>query len=171
MPPTLPAYAIDIQDETGADALPLTRLEQAIAEVLAHHHVAAGTGLALVITDDAQVQQMNAQYRGVDAATDILSFPADPLPDEIAAEVEEPPYLGDLIVAYPYTQRHAAEAGHDLDDELVLLAIHGTLHLLGYDHDNPDNQQKMWNAQQRALDVANVAIDVPLFMFGDESDA
>jgi len=97
-----------------------------------------------------------------------LSFPADPLPPEIAEE--EAPYLGDLIVGYAYTQRHAAEAQHALDDELVLLAIHGTLHLLGYDHDTADNQAKMWAVQQTALTKAGVAIQVELFTFGDEAD-
>jgi probable rRNA maturation factor len=163
-------YEIDIQDTVRVAAFPASRVIAAVCDVLAHHAIAPGSTLSLVITDDAQVHTMNAHYRGVDAPTDILSFPADPLPAEIAAESDEPPYLGDLIVAYPYTLRQAQEAGHDIDDELVLLAIHGTLHLLGYDHDQADNQEKMWAAQQRALEAAQVKIVVPRFTFGDNTD-
>jgi probable rRNA maturation factor len=102
----------------------------------------------------------------VDAPTDILSFPAEPLPDlppELADLNDEPPYLGDLIIAYPYTRRQAEDSGHALEDELVLLVIHGTLHLLGYDHDTPDNEERMWSAQAELLAEAGVSIQVPRF--------
>ncbi|MBX3080512.1 MAG: rRNA maturation RNase YbeY [Anaerolineae bacterium] len=162
------SYEIEIQNELDLDDFPVQRVTETITEVLTHHDVEPGSGITLVVTTDEEVRSLNQQYRGVDAATDILSFPADPLPDEIADEADDPPYLGDLIVAYPYTLQHAEEAGHAIGDELVLLAIHGTLHLLGYDHDNAENQQKMWSEQKRALDIAKVKIDVPLFTFGDD---
>jgi probable rRNA maturation factor len=163
-------YEIDIQDELEIETFPVQRVTHAISEVLAHHDIAAGSGITLVITTDAEVRSLNQHYRGVDAPTDILSFPADPLPMEIVEEDAEPPYLGDLIIAYPYTVHQAQEAGHPLEDELVLLVIHGTLHLLGYDHDNEANQQRMWAEQQRALTVAGVTISVPLFSFGEDAD-
>jgi probable rRNA maturation factor len=161
------SYEIVFENDISAPDLPEQRLTEAVTWVLERHAIPDASGMTIVITDDDTVRSMNQQYRGVDAATDVLSFPADPMPAEIAEE--EPPYLGDLIVAYPYTQRHAQEAGHPLDDELVLLAIHGTLHLLGYDHDNEENQQLMWQAQQAALDAFRVRISVPLFSFGDDS--
>ncbi len=158
-------YAIDIQDEYGVPNFPEERVRDAIGYVLSRHKVEAGTALTVLLTDDEHVQQLNKQYRTVDAPTDILSFPADPLPVEIEGEA---PYLGDLIIAYPYTAQHAAEAGHSLDDEYVLLVIHGTLHLLGYDHDNPDTQEAMWSAQADALLAAGVHLEVPRFTFGDD---
>jgi len=164
-------YAIDFQDEFGVQALPAERMAAAMTWVLDQHETEDGTAISVVITTDEAVQQLNQQYRGVDAATDILSFPADPLPEEIAEEMDEEDsalYLGDLIIAYPYTLRHAQEAGHAIDDELVLLVIHGTLHLLGYDHDNAEHQDDMWAQQSEALRVAQVAIEVPRFRF-DES--
>src|SRR5437763_1442763 len=130
-------YPVEIQDEYGVTDFPVQRVIAAIRYVLSRQKAAPGSELTVVITNDEQVRAMNAQYRGVDAVTDILSFPADPLPDEIEGEA---PYLGDLIIAYPYTTHQAQEAGHGLDDELVLLVIHGTLHLLGFDHDNEANQ-------------------------------
>lgn len=166
------AYPIDVLDEFGA-ALPSERITDAIRWVLNQHAAPPGTGVTLVVTNDEQVRALNAQYRGVDAATDVLSFPAEPLPDElrqamVEAGGDETQYLGDLIVAYPYTAQHAQSAGHALDDELVLLAVHGTLHLLGFDHDNAAHQAAMWQAQAEALAALGVALRVPDFTFEDE---
>jgi probable rRNA maturation factor len=102
----------------------------------------------------------------VDAPTDVLSFPADQplIPDE-----EDPePYLGDLVLALPYIQRQAQSEAHSLDDELILAVIHGTLHLLGYDHDSAENQAEMWAVQSEALQTLGVAISVSLFTFDDD---
>ncbi|HVO41021.1 MAG TPA: rRNA maturation RNase YbeY, partial [Aggregatilineales bacterium] len=129
-------YAIEIRDEIGADQFSADRVIEAIVYVLEAHGIEAGAALTLVLTDDERVRELNAEYRDVDAPTDVLSFPTDPLPDEIAEG--EVYYLGDLVAAYPYTVSQAQEAGHAPEDEFVLLAVHGTLHLLGYDHDNPE---------------------------------
>src|SRR5438552_4044430 len=102
-------YAVEIQDEYGVADFPARRVRDAIEYVLAKHRVEPDTALSIVLTDDDHVRKLNQQYRNVDAPTDVLSFPADPLPAEIK---DEPPYLGDLIIAYPYTVRQAAEAGH-----------------------------------------------------------
>lgn len=164
-------FEIIIQYDVPAPGFPDQRVREAISDVLSQHIVEDGTTLAFVLMDNEQVRAFNSQYRGVDAPTDILSFPADPLPDEVIeamAEEGEGPYLGDLFVAYPYTVHQAEEAGHPLDDELILLAIHGALHLLGYDHDNSEDQAKMWAAQSEALKRAGIAIEVPLFTFGDD---
>lgn len=166
------AYPIDVLDEFGA-TLPSERITHAIRWVLSQHAAPPGTGVTLVVTNDEQVRALNAQYRGVDAATDVLSFPAEPLPDDLRRMIVEAGgddalYLGDLIVAYPYTARHAQAAGHALDDELVLLAVHGTLHLLGFEHDTAAHQAAMWQAQAEALAALGVAVRVPDFTFDGE---
>src|SRR5271157_3042492 len=109
-------YVVEFQNETDAPDVPIERLINAIHFVLARHEVAVGTTLTVVITDDAHVRSLNSQFRGIDSATDILSFPADPLPEEIE---DEAPYLGDLVIAYPYTVHAAQENNHTLADELV----------------------------------------------------
>jgi len=147
-----------------APALPEERLRQAIQWLLDRHVVEPESGLSIVIADDATVQEMNREFRSGDAPTDVLSFPSesDPtIPEEEAA------YLGDLILSLPYIQRHADEEQHPVDDELVLAVIHGTLHLLGYDHDNPENQAEMWTIQSEALQVMQINIVVPHFRFDD----
>jgi probable rRNA maturation factor len=124
---------------------------------------------------------MNRTYRGVDATTDILSFPADlppDLPDEIAEELGidadgdlNPPYLGDLVIAYSYTARQAQQSGHALHDEMRLLVIHGTLHLLGYDHDTAEREAEMWATQNEALRQLDILIRVPRFFPDVSSDS
>ncbi len=93
-------FAVEFQDRYGVEDFPAERVSEAIRYVLAQHAVEEGSAITVVITSDDEVRRLNAQFRGVEAPTDILSFPAEPLPDEI--EDEEAPYLGDLIIAYPY---------------------------------------------------------------------
>jgi probable rRNA maturation factor len=108
---------------------------------------------------------VNRQFRGIDAPTDVLSFPADEPPIEID---DEPPYLGDLIIAYPYASEQAARQGHTLSDSLSLLVVHGTLHLLGYDHDTPEHRAEMWAAQDAALTALGISTAiVPALEGGD----
>lgn len=163
------SYTIHFENVYGVKGFPIKQVRTAIQWVLERHGVPPASELTLVVTDDQTVRNQNKYFRGVDAPTDILSFPSEPLPEELATALGEPPYLGDLIVAYPYTVQQAEEAGHTLADELTLIAIHGTLHLLGFDHDNAPNQDKMWAAQAEALAAAGVAISVPKFTFNDRT--
>ena len=151
------SYAICVRvEDIYTDLTPTIRLREAIAHTLRQHNIEDRTGLTLLVTCDEQVQRLNKQYRGIDAPTDVLSFPSgDSLPDMDIA-----PYLGDILIAYPYTAAQAAQEGHALDDVLVLLAVHGTLHLLGFDHDTPANQAAMWAAQETILAALGVPKNV-----------
>lgn len=149
-------FNIDVQNDDAypADA---ARLAAAAAAVLSAHGAPPDAALTAVLTSDEAVAALNAQYRGIDAPTDVLSFPAAAPPVSIP---DEPPYLGDLVIAYPYTAAQAQALGHRLDDSLALLVVHGTLHLLGYDHDSADNRAVMWAAQARALDALNISTEI-----------
>jgi probable rRNA maturation factor len=150
-------FTIDIQNEYRfpVDA---ARLQAAAETVLNMHDIDADSSLTVVIAQNEQVQALNRQFRGVDAPTDVLSFPADAPPlDETA---DEPPYLGDMIIAFPYASAQAEREGHDLSDSLALLVVHGTLHLLGYDHDTPENRADMWAAQEEALRALNIPLEI-----------
>jgi probable rRNA maturation factor len=149
------AFEIDIQLE-GDYAVNEGGLRLAAFTVLDAHEVHPDSGLTVVITSDDFVRGLNMQFRGIDSPTDVLSFPADePLIDDSGEE--EPPYLGDILIAYPYASAQAAREGHALDDSLALLVVHGTLHLLGYDHDTPENRAEMWAAQAEALGVLGIS--------------
>jgi probable rRNA maturation factor len=140
-------FKVDIQNDNGYP-VDRNRLRAAVKATLALEDAAQGSTITIVVTDDETVRGFNKQFRGVDAPTDVLSFPAAPPPVVIP---DEPPYLGDLIMAYPYAAAQAEHEGHALKDSLSLLIVHGTLHLLGYDHDTPERRDEMWAAQERAL--------------------
>lgn len=143
-------YIIEIFDENNYE-YDTNSLEQAVIAVLETHQVAATT-LSIALVDNAAIQSLNMQHRGVNAPTDVLSFAAD-FPLELG---EDEQYLGDLVIAYPYTKSQAEQEGFTLHDSLILMVIHGTLHLLGYDHDTPENRERMWAAQTDILNKLGV---------------
>ena len=137
---------VDEEFETAVDAGDLVA---AIAAALAAEERAGE--VTLVITTDEAVADLNRQYRDTDGPTDVLSFPnQDPTPGFVAAP-EMDAYLGDIIIALPYTRRQAESLGRPLRDELRLLAVHGALHLLGYDHAEPAEEAAMWARQDAIL--------------------
>lgn len=152
-------YDIEIQvEEAYAGSVDLAGLQRAAEETL-RQAARTSAALTIVITGDEQVHELNRTYRGIDAPTDVLSFPSQDaagdegvalaLPPELADELAA--YLGDIVIAFPYTERQAAAAGNSLAAELRLLAVHGTLHLLGYDHDTTEAEAEMWAAQDAVL--------------------
>jgi probable rRNA maturation factor len=133
-------------------------LNTAVSTTLTHEKMPAPATLSLVLTDDAQLQQLNHDYRGIDAPTDVLSFAVDPdMPTIPGAS----PYLGDIIISVPYAARQADQEGHSIADELQLLVVHGVLHLLGYDHMTPDEKAEMWEVQTAVLHQLNVYVTLP----------
>jgi len=144
---------IEIQNEHQFE-IDESGLRLAIQTVINRHDVDAESGVTVVFATDEAVHDLNKQHRNIDAPTDILSFPADPLPLELAEE--EAPYSGDLIIAYPYASSQAKKHKHRLHDSLALLVVHGTLHLLGYDHDTPENRAEMWAEQSAALKTLGI---------------
>ena len=115
-----------------------------------------GLSLSILVVDDEELRRYNRIYRQQDAPTDVLSFAVQEgttlsaeLPDALATELEAE--LGDLVLAFPYASRQAERHGHTLAAELQLLVVHGTLHLLGYDHDTQSAQAGMWRKQAEIL--------------------
>lgn len=112
--------------------------------------------LTLVITGDEQVRDLNRTYRGLDEPTDVLSFAARESPPDadgitFVTAPEATSYLGDIVIAFPYAAVNAAAQGRAVEDELALLAVHGTLHLLGYDHGSTAEEEVMWAHQTQIL--------------------
>jgi probable rRNA maturation factor len=144
---------IEVQNDAGF-AVAAARLEAAAALVLQQHDQ-PGSSLTIVLAADEAVADLNREFRGVESPTDVLSFPADMplLPDE-------PNYLGDVIIAYPYAVAQAQRENQDVTESLLLLAIHGTLHLLGYDHDTTARRAEMWAAQDEALRALHLPLDL-----------
>ncbi|MCS6845126.1 MAG: rRNA maturation RNase YbeY [Caldilineales bacterium] len=162
---TLVEGPIEVQAQSAlVDRVPARRLAEAAEAALRCGRAAHGQ-LCLVVADDEALRELNLAYRGVDAATDVLSFAAqEEAPDAagpfVAAE-EAADYLGDVVISLPTAERQAAAAGHTVEDELCLLAVHGALHLLGYDHGTPEEEEAMWAVQAEALAQVGVRLEVP----------
>jgi probable rRNA maturation factor len=107
--------------------------------------------VTLLITDDETVAAYNQQYRGVEGPTDVLSFAAQEPTLGFVSAPEMAVYLGDIVIALPFTRRQAVALNRLLIDELRLLTVHGVLHLLGYDHAEPEEEAIMWAKQDAIL--------------------
>ncbi|MFN6518356.1 MAG: rRNA maturation RNase YbeY [Nostoc sp. CreGUA01] len=122
---------------------------------------ALGYEIGLRLTDDSQIQELNAQYRQKNQPTDVLAFAAlevnFPHSEEMLASV--PLYLGDIIVSVDTAQRQAQQQGHNLPTELAWLAAHGLLHLLGWDHPDEESLERMLEQQVKLLKAIGIAID------------
>ena len=114
--------------------------------------VLASADMTIVLTDDAQLHELNREYLGVDAPTDVLSFPASESDPETGT-----PYLGDILISIPRAKQQAEAAGHSVEDEVQLLVVHGTLHLLGHDHAEAAEKARMWKAQAEVMSALGLS--------------
>ena len=134
-------------------------LRQAVKLTLILIGISSPVELGLVIADDDTVHELNRSYRNVDRTTDVIAFalserdvksePFIPPPDHVI-------HLGEVIISYPQAKRQAAEQRHPLEKELALLVAHGVLHLLGYDHELPEQGKKMRAMESKVLDSIKV---------------
>ncbi|WP_439514934.1 rRNA maturation RNase YbeY [Oceanibaculum nanhaiense] len=146
--------AVDVADPVWQAAVPGLEglVERAALAALAEAGAPGGcvdgpAELAVRLTDDAELQALNRQYRGKDRPTNVLSFPGD-ADDALPGE---PAPLGDLALAYGTVAREASEQGKSLADHLSHLIVHGTLHVLGYDHETEAEAAEMEALEVRIL--------------------
>jgi len=136
---------IFIKSQLKVQAVSAQWIERAAQAALMHQ--SADGDLTVVLSDDARLQKLNRDYLGVDAPTDVLSFPASETDPETGAR-----YLGDIIISISRAEAQAKSAGHPLEAEVQLLVVHGVLHLLGYDHAEAEEKTKMWKTQAEVLE-------------------
>lgn len=132
-------------------------LESVLREALQQAEAGQPVAVGLVVTTDQGIREMNLRHRGIDAPTDVLSFPLReydspekprrgfPLPPG------EPVPLGDIVISYERAVEQAREYGHSLERELAFLTVHGAMHLLGYDHEEPGDAEQMRRQEEAAL--------------------
>ena len=108
---------------------------------------------SVVFMEDEEIHQMNKEYRGVDRVTDVISFAFEDNNDLVYNDIR---MLGDIFICIPQMKRQAEEYGHSEKRELSFLAVHGILHLLGYDHMNEDDEKVMFELQELILDGQNI---------------
>jgi probable rRNA maturation factor len=154
---------ITVQDvHQAVPAIAETQWEQYFTTWLAQPDLglipAVGYEITLRLTDDAEIQALNRDYRQIDRPTDVLAFAA--LDDEIPISADSqdlPTYLGDIIISVDTAKRQAVLQEHDLITELLWLASHGFLHLLGWDHPDEETLTKMLACQDRLLGTIGVS--------------
>lgn len=125
---------------------PVSRIQRAARAALAHQKESLKANLSVVLTDNRRLRKLNRDYLGIDAPTDVLSFPASESDPETGAR-----YLGDILISIPYARNSAKQAGNSLEAEVQLLVVHGVLHLLGHNHARPREKARMWKAQREIL--------------------
>lgn len=140
------------------DALPAL-LERVVELTLTDSGEQGDVEVAILIVDDDYIRQLNQEYRGLDSSTDVLSFAqrerleAEPLYDCTA----EDDLLGDIVISAETAARQAAAYGHDLEREMAFLTVHGCLHLLGYNHEQEEEQAIMREKEEKILALVDQA--------------
>ncbi len=167
---------VDIIDDQAYLASGQEKLLHEVIEAAAKYlNLPEGIELDLSIVSNEEIQVLNRDYRGLDKPTDVLSFALTEVSSEydvdfahldLTDEAEEtedleetefedeeaiPQHLGDIIISYPRAQEQAQDYGHSLDRELAFLAVHGFLHLNGYDHQTEEEAQEMFRIQEEVL--------------------
>ncbi len=142
---------IEVNNESSArvDAKTLSDLCRFVLDQLRIHPQAE---LAVLLVEPDAMEQLHLRWLDEPGPTDVLAFPMDELRPTPADEEPAPGLLGDVVICPDVARDQARQAGHSFEDELHLLATHGILHLLGYDHAEPDEEKEMFALQQRLLD-------------------
>ncbi|AZV50880.1 rRNA maturation RNase YbeY [Bacillus halotolerans] len=147
---------IDIVDETGSVSEEMLKEVENLLQFAAEREgVQDQAEVSVTIVTNEDIQQINKEYRGKDTPTDVISFA---LEEEGEDEVEivgaeMPPVLGDIIISADRTREQAEEYNHSFKRELGFLAVHGFLHLLGYDHMTKEEEEEMFTKQKDLLDA------------------
>lgn len=127
-------------------------LGKLLISVLLLERAGEDTEVSLAFVDDGEIRRLNRIYRGYDEKTDVLSFSLrEASPDEPAVLDGEDCLLGDLVISLETARRQAEEYGHSLEREVCFLAVHGILHLLGYDHEAAGEKQRMRKREEEIL--------------------
>lgn len=142
--------SIEVNNESGY------AVEEAEFAALGRHvldalNVHPGTELSILLVTSDVMGELHQQWMDEPGPTDVLSFPMDELRPGTSGEPSPPGLLGDVVLCPEVAAAQAREAGHSTSEELLLLTIHGILHLLGFDHAEPDERAEMFDLQRRLL--------------------
>lgn len=145
-------WSVEVQvAEAFVDGVDTALVERAVRAVLEYEDIPGPVEISVFVTDDAALHTLNRDYRGIDAPTDVLSF-ADDGDSAFVSIPGAPRYLGDIAISYERALAQAADYAHSPRRELAYLVAHGTLHLLGYDHERgPDDATAMRTREEAVM--------------------
>lgn len=141
---------IEVNNETEA-TIDESEFAALATYVLSRMHVADGAELAIMFVDEPAMTELHIKWMDEPGPTDVLSFPMDELRPGTADSPTPAGLLGDIVVCPSVAARQATAAGHSAEEEMLLLTTHGILHLLGYDHVEPEEEKEMFALQRRLL--------------------
>jgi probable rRNA maturation factor len=142
--------SIEVNNESGV-GVDESEIVALARHVLDGMRVNAQAELSVLLVDEAAMEQLNRQWMDEAGPTDVLSFPMDELRPGREEEDPQAGLLGDVVLCPQVARRQARQAGHSNEEELLLLTTHGILHLLGFDHAEPEEEQEMFDLQRRLL--------------------
>jgi len=142
--------SVEVLNESGLD-LDLAEFAKLARFTMGRMRVHPEAELCLRLVDEATITEYNQRWMGKEGATDVLSFPMDELRPARDGEVEQEGILGDMLLCPQYATAQAPAFSRSPEDEMRLLTIHGILHLLGYDHAEPEEEREMFALQARLL--------------------
>lgn len=141
---------IDVNNETDVQVDEIEFAELS-AFVLRELHVAEGAELSILFVDEQAMEELHVKWMDEPGPTDVLSFPMDELRPGTADSPTPAGLLGDVVLCPTVAAKQAVAAGHTPEEEMLLLTTHGILHLLGYDHAEPDEEKEMFALQRQLL--------------------
>lgn len=141
---------VELTNESGVE-LDEAQVQEVVHFALAHMRVHPDAELAVVLVDEAAMEQLHVQWMGEPGPTDVLSFPMDELRPGRDGELSAEGILGDIVLCPSVAAAQAVTAGHSTMAELQMLSVHGLLHLLGYDHAEPTDEKEMFGVQADIL--------------------
>lgn len=142
--------ALDVEPEFAGEVDP-SLLDRVLCATLVTQKITGPVEVSVVVTNDKELQELNREYRNVDCPTDVLSFSQVEGAAGIPVPPDAPRPLGDIVISYDRVRAQAREYGHSERRELAYLAVHGLLHLLGFDHENEPERAQMRQAEEAAL--------------------
>lgn len=154
----LKVYYSNEQDKYNCDISVRNLVRRAIIAALKHENFNYDAEVSVVFTDNEGIHELNREYRNIDRPTDVLSFPLidfrngeEPIPGESAE-------LGDIVLSLERADEQAKEFGHSLKREISFLTVHSVLHLLGYDHEISEDEEKlMFNKQDEIMEILKIS--------------
>ena len=142
--------SVEVNNESGVD-VDEAEIVALARHVLAQMRVHPQAELSVVLVDETAMEQLHVQWMDEPGPTDVLSFPMDELRPGTDGEDSPAGLLGDVVLCPQVAATQARQAGHSTAEELLLLTTHGILHLLGYDHAEPDEEKEMFGLQRKLL--------------------
>jgi len=142
--------SIEINNESGVDVRE-EELVKLVRHILTQMHVHPETELSIIMADVENMEKLHIEWMDEPGPTDVLSFPMDELRPGTPDAPTPAGLLGDIVLCPVVAQEQAVAAGHSMEEELLLLTTHGVLHLLGYDHAEPEEKAEMFGLQRELL--------------------